>query len=276
MLPKHNVLHDAPLGKKTTYTSNYQPDLLFPIPRAEQRAELGIQAILPFYGQDIWNAFEISWLNAKGKPIVAAAEFYFPATSTHLIESKSFKLYLNSFNNTCFASQEAVKTTLIKDLTDRAGAPVQLNLFSLNEAPQKIHLNFSGECLDGLDIHCDTYSVTPKFLVSEDILVTETLYSNLLKSNCPITGQPDWASVQIAYTGKKINHEGLLKYIVSYRNQNDFHEHCAERMFVEISQCCRPEKLSVYTRYTRRGGLDINSYRTSFETVLENTRLWRQ
>lgn len=275
MLQK-NVLNQAPLGKKSPYIAHYQADLLFPISRASQRAEIGVYNVLPFQGKDIWNAFELSWLNAKGKPIVAAAEFRFACESPNLIESKSFKLYLNSFNNTHFDSPADVLRVLKADLTAQSGAAVAVKLMALDQVSEKICLNFSGTCLDKLDIACDTYTLQRNYLNTENEIVSETVYSDLLKSNCLVTGQPDWASVQISYSGKKINHEGLLKYIVSFRNHNEFHEQCAERIFVDIATLCKPEKLLVYTRYTRRGGLDINSYRSNFPVELENTRLWRQ
>lgn len=271
-------LLQAPLGKTSTYISQYKPDLLFPIPRQSKRSEIGIDSsgALPFQGGDFWNAFELSWLNAKGKPVVAAAEFLFPCVTENIIESKSFKLYLNSFNNTRFDSFAVVEATLRRDLSNAAGGDVDVKLMSLREAPELLTRVFSGICLDELDIHCDTYTTTPDYLATEKAIVTETLYSDLLKSNCLVTGQPDWASVQITYTGKKIQHEGLLKYIVSFRNHNEFHEQCVERMFMDISRHCEPERLFIYARYTRRGGLDINPYRANYPVAVSNLRLWRQ
>jgi len=264
------------LGQPTTYVSRYQPDLLFPLSRQEKRAELGIRQTLPFQGADIWHGYELSWLNASGKPIVAYAEFIVPATSPNLIESKSFKLYLNSFNNTAFDSFEAVSAVLMRDLSAAAGAPVTVKLMPLTLAPEKIVRHFSGICLDKLEVSCDTYSVEPAYLSVENDIVTENVYSDLLKSNCLVTGQPDWGSLQIVYMGRKINHEGLLKYIVSFRNHNEFHEQCVERIFMDISKYCAPEKLFVYARYTRRGGLDINPYRANDAIKAEDIRLWRQ
>ncbi|OGT36849.1 MAG: NADPH-dependent 7-cyano-7-deazaguanine reductase QueF [Gammaproteobacteria bacterium RIFCSPHIGHO2_12_FULL_37_14] len=269
-------LHHSPLGKKSTYLSHYQANLLFPIPRKNKRKEIGVDHTLPFQGNDIWNAYELSWLNSKGKPIVAGAEFTIPCESPNLIESKSFKLYLNSYNNTLFDSFAAVENFLTRDLTAAAGAPVAIKLIPLKKASQVINQHFVGICLDELDISCDTYSLNPEYLILEDSLITETLYSDLLKSNCLITGQPDWGSILISYTGKKIQSEGLLKYIISFRNHNEFHEQCVERIFIDIMRFCAPQKLLVYARYTRRGGLDINPYRANYDVTLENIRLWRQ
>lgn len=272
----HFALVHAPLGKNSTYASRYQRDLLFVVPRQSKREEIGITSDLPFQGFDIWNAFELSWLNAKGKPIVATAEFIIPCESPNLIESKSFKLYLNSFNNTLFDSPADVESILIRDLSEAAGAPVTVKLMPLSQAAKKTKLSFTGFSLDELDIVCDTYTIQPDYLLTENDMVTETLCSDLLKSNCLVTGQPDWGSLQITYTGKKIQHEGLLKYIVSFRNHDEFHEQCVERIFVDILKKCSPEKLFVYARYTRRGGLDINPCRANYAVPVENEQLARQ
>lgn len=272
----HQPLEKSSLGKKSTYLSQYQPDLLFPVCRQEKREELGITGALPFKGSDIWNAYEISWLNPKGKPIAATGEFIFPCETSHLIESKSFKLYLNSFNNTQFASFSEVETILKQDLSKACGSPITIKLHPLLKITDKVIRHFEGICLDDLDITCDTYEITPTLLQLGKGRVREILYSDLLKSNCLVTGQPDWASIQITYTGKSIQHESLLKYLVSYRNHNEFHEQCVERIFTDIIRQCAPEKLLVSARYTRRGGLDINPYRANYAIQLPNIRLWRQ
>lgn len=271
------VLEASPLGKVSHYAEHYQADLLFPLPRKVKRDEINVPALLPFFGADVWNAFEISWLNASGKPQVALGEFIFPCHSPNIIESKSFKLYLNSFNNTVCHSTAAVTTLLIHDLSHAAGSSVDVVLTQTSDVQQAIG-SFSGVNLDMLDVACDTYTVTPEFLsVEKDVHVTEVLYSDLLKSNCLVTGQPDWGSVRIHYRGKKIHHAGLLKYIVSFRNHNEFHEQCVERIFMDIMQCCQPEVLTVEARYTRRGGLDINPYRsTDHNFIADNIRLCRQ
>ncbi|MDR3478188.1 MAG: NADPH-dependent 7-cyano-7-deazaguanine reductase QueF [Gammaproteobacteria bacterium] len=268
---------ESPLGKKSSYISHYQPDLLFPIPRQLKRDEIAVPAILPFNGVDIWNGFEISWLNIKGKPVVAMGEFIFPCSSPNIIESKSFKLYLNSFNNTPFESLDKVTGIMMRDLSLAAKSPVQVKLTALADFPPTQIQSFSGVNLDLQDIACDTYLVTPDYLITEETLVSESVFSDLLKSNCLVTGQPDWGSLQIQYTGKKIQHAGLLKYIVSFRNHNEFHEQCVERIFMDILKRCRPEKLTVNARYTRRGGLDINPYRSNeSEAMPANIRLCRQ
>lgn len=274
-MSNHLSLKDAPLGKASSYIATYQRDLLYKIPRQLKRDEIGISTTLPFQGNDIWNAFELSWLNSKGKPVVALAEFIVPCESPYLVESKSFKLYLNSFNNTSFDSSETVLKTLRADLSETVGAGIDVKLFPLHQAAQTPQ-SFSGLLLDDLDILCDTYHTQPLYLETENEWVTETLYSDLLKSNCLVTGQPDWGSIQIIYTGKKINHAGLLKYIVSFRNHDEFHEQCVERIFSDIMHRCTPEKLAVYARYTRRGGLDINPYRANYNWDAANIKLHRQ
>ncbi len=267
------------LGKTVVYPEQLDAKLLFPIPRQQKRDELGIEAkALPFKGEDIWNAYELSWLNASGKPIVALAEFRFHYDSPCLVESKSFKLYLNSFNQTRFESQQQVITQLTNDLTATSGSAVAVSLFDLDAAIVNKFSQLQGEDIDALDIEIKSYSYHPELLkdaVSTEV-VTEILLSHLLKSNCLITGQPDWASIEIRYQGAKINREALLKYLISFRQHNEFHEQCVERIWCDIMRYCNPEKLSVYARYTRRGGLDINPFRSNFERSKGNLRLSRQ
>ncbi|MBD3777512.1 MAG: NADPH-dependent 7-cyano-7-deazaguanine reductase QueF, partial [Thiotrichales bacterium] len=224
---------------------------------------------------DIWTAYEVSWLNAKGKPVAVIAEFAFPADSPNLIESKSFKLYLNSFNGTCFSSQQEVEDLWVKDLSAACGGEVQVDVRSLNGDEMLIG-QLPGENLDDLDIEVDTYQVRPELLTVEAEVVEETLNSHLLKSNCLVTGQPDWGSIVIRYEGPQINHENLLKYLISFREHNEFHEQCVERVFTDIMRQCKPQKLTVYARYVRRGGLDINPYRSNFEDEFELSRTVRQ
>lgn len=268
------------LGKKSEYETNYNPDKLFPISRDAKRLEIGINpAHLPFWGFDSWNHYEVSWLNAKGKPVVAMAEIIYDCHSPNIIESKSLKLYFNSFNNTKFDSIFDVEMTIIKDLSHSLNAEVSVTLSQLGERKAlALQDSFAGECIDSLDVDCSVYSVDPSFLTSDEGFVEETLYSDLLKSNCLVTYQPDWGSVQIHYKGPRINREGLLKYIVSFRNHNEFHEQCIERIFVDIMTQCKPKELTVYGRYTRRGGLDINPYRSTIKTdvAAKNIRLPRQ
>ncbi len=269
----------SPLGKPTEYRADYAPELLYPIPRQLKRDELGMTATaLPFVGEDIWNAYELSWLNAKGKPVVALASFRVPATSPNLVESKSFKLYLNSFNQTPFADTETVQQTLAGDLSAAAGAVVDVKIELLSSRPQPTLGYPQGILLDELDIVCDTYQPAPQQLLTVDgEKVEEILYSHLLKSNCLVTGQPDWAMVVIRYRGRPIDHAGLLRYIVSFRGHNEFHEQCVERIYCDITRQCAPDALAVYARYTRRGGLDINPFRSSGEfSVPENIREARQ
>lgn len=270
-------LKTAPLGKKTDYREEYSPELLFPVPRTLARDLIGLKAAkLPFDGYDIWNGLELSWLGPKGKPEIAIAVFTFPCHSPFIVESKSFKLYLNSFNQTHFPSLEAVEETMKKDLSEAAGAHVKVSLLS---ASSKIDLPYNelpGTCLDCLDIAVDNYEFNPGYLKAEGPAVNETLYSNLLKSNCLATGQPDWGSIMIRYEGPKIDHEQLLRYIISFRRHSGFAEHCVEQVFHDIEQRCKPAKLTVYARYTRRGGLDINPFRSNFESHVDNFRQIRQ
>lgn len=270
-------LSNSLLGKKTEYIDIYNPTLLFPIPRIDKRHELGLNKDIPFFGVDIWNAYEISWLNAKGKPCVAIGEFYIPADSTYIVESKSFKLYLNSFNNTKFNSAQEVLQLLNEDLSKITGSQVIVRLLPLDTQCEFGVL--SGNNIDNLDVECTEYDSTDSSLIKyDDIYAEEEVNSNLLKSNCLVTGQPDWGSVSIKYKGKKIQHDSLLKYLVSFRNHNEFHEQCVERIFVDINKIIKPDYLSVYARYTRRGGLDISPYRSTDSNfkVPTNKRTIRQ
>lgn len=267
------------LGKKTEYDQHYSPDKLFPISRKTKRDQMGIPSLLPFKGFDLWNHYEVSWLNESGKPVVALAEIRYDCESPYIIESKSMKLYFNGLNNTRFYNIHIVRNTIQQDLAHLVGSPVQVRLIPLAEQKEiSILHHFTGICLDELNVECDSYLVNPTYLKTEKDEVEETLYSNLLRSNCPVTNQPDWGSIQISYKGKKINREGLLRYIVSFRNHNDFHEQCIEQIFMDIMRLCQPRELSVYGRYTRRGGLDINPYRCTLhcEIINENIRLFRQ
>jgi len=261
----------SPLGKSTAYADRYDPGLLYPIARAPQRAAMGIQGRPLFFGADLWTAYELSWLNARGKPQVAIAHVMVPAESTHIVESKSFKLYLNSFNGTRFAGADEVRQHIRDDVSaaiwqgGKMESSAGVKLILPDDFDREPVHEMDGLSLDRLDIECDRYQPTPELLSSalDEQPVEETLTSRLLKSNCPVTGQPDWGSVQIRYTGPQIDQAGLLQYIVSFRGHDDFHEHCVERMFMDIWTRCHPAKLSVYARYTRRGGLDINPWRTS-------------
>jgi len=268
----------SPLGKHTVYADRYDPNLLFPIPRAGKRAEIGVGEVLPFHGTDIWNAYELSWLDPRGKPRAALAEFRVPASSPHIIESKSFKLYLNGFAQECVESADALADTLLRDLSAAAGAVVGVRLAPVRAAILPA-VDLDGHLLDAQDIAIDHYGPPrPEYLRANAAApaVAETLVSHLLRSNCPVTGQPDWGSVQIAYRGAPIDHAGLLRYLVSFRRHNEFHEQCVERIFVDLTQRCAPQQLSVYARYTRRGGLDINPFRSSVPATPDNPRTVRQ
>ncbi|UOD32736.1 NADPH-dependent 7-cyano-7-deazaguanine reductase QueF [Massilia violaceinigra] len=263
-----NTADLSPLGKTSAYQTQYAPELLFPIPRQGKRDELQLTGTLPFFGVDIWNAYEISWLNMRGKPQVAIATITVPADSPNIVESKSFKLYLNSFNQTRLSNSDALLALLREDLAGGFGAPVHITLTEPHDFGTVRMGELDGMLLDRLDVEIDNYSPSPALLTAakDDAPVEEKLVSHLLKSNCLVTGQPDWASVQIHYVGPQIEQGGLLKYLIGFREHNEFHEQCVERIFTDILRQCAPQKLAVYARYTRRGGLDINPWRSNFSS----------
>ncbi|WP_422526676.1 NADPH-dependent 7-cyano-7-deazaguanine reductase QueF [Serratia fonticola] len=275
----HQALAALTLGKPTAYRDCYDASLLQAVPRSMNREPLGLYPdSLPFHGADIWTLYELSWLNAKGLPQVAVGEISLNANSVNLIESKSFKLYLNSFNQTHFPDWEAVRSTLQRDLAACAQGDVSVSLFSVDRLEGSPIARLEGECLDQQDISIDNYAFDTAYLegAAGSQIVEETLVSHLLKSNCLITNQPDWGSVQIRYRGPQINREALLRYLVSFRHHNEFHEQCVERIFNDLLRFCQPQQLSVYARYTRRGGLDINPWRSNVPFEPARGRLARQ
>lgn len=276
IIDKQTTLAKLSLGKATEYREIYTPGLLQAVPRSMNRVELNLTTNLPFSGTDRWNGYELSWLNPKGKPEVAIMRCEVPATSPNLIESKSFKLYLNSFNQSHFNSFKSVTEALTKDLSQCAGEEVKVMIFKAAEFSQMQIKSFDSVSIDDLDIEVKEYQLNPSNLTTSSEFVEETLSSDLLKSNCLITNQPDWGSVCIRYQGRQINHEGLLRYLISFRQHNEFHEQCVERIFCDIMTNCKPNKLTVYARYTRRGGLDINPFRSNFEKIYNEVRLARQ
>ena len=274
-----NTPDQSQLGKASAYIHQYDASLLFAIPREAKRLELGIDGTPPFFGADLWTAFELSWLNLRGKPQVALAHITVPCESPNIVESKSFKLYLNSFNNTRFADARDVRERIRADIGVVVGTGIGIKTLGPELFDREPVHEMDGLNLDRLDVECIHFTPAPELLFAEfdEPPVTETLTSNLLKSNCLVTGQPDWASVQISYAGAQINQEGLLQYLVSFRNHYEFHEQCVERIFMDVLKRCKPIKLSVYARYTRRGGLDINPFRTSYPQGLPaNVRTARQ
>lgn len=269
----------SPLGRSVGYPERYDPAQLHAIERRHGRRLLGIDPDAPpFSGEDIWTAYEISWLNPSGKPDVACAEFRFRASSPRLVESKSLKLYLNSFNQTRFDDAEAVRSAIERDLSGACGEQVLVSLYGPPQwgehlAPQAL----DGDCLDDLDVDVEHYRPEPALLSADDgAPVEEALYSHLLRSRCPVTGQPDWGSVSVTYRGPRIEREALLKYLVSFREHDEFHEQCVERIFVDVLERCRPQFLTVQARYLRRGGLDINPVRTSGDEAVHWHRTFRQ
>jgi 7-cyano-7-deazaguanine reductase len=280
-----NTPEGSQLGKPATYIDQYDASLLFPIPRQAKRAEIGLGTRLPFSGADLWTAFELSWLTPRGKPQVAIAHITVPCETLNIVESKSFKLYLNSFSNTRFAAPEEVRDRIRADITEAAWrggnvmSSVGVRLLLPEQFDREPVHELDGLSLDRLDIECSQYQPAPELLTAafDEQPVTEVLTSNLLKSNCLVTGQPDWGSVRISYSGPQIDQGGLLRYLVSFRNHNEFHEQCVERIYMDVLTRCKPAKLAVYARYTRRGGLDINPFRTSHPQALPaNTRTARQ
>jgi len=275
----HPAAEHSPLGKSSEYVSTYTPSLLFPIPRAAKWAELGLSAAtLPYTGVDVWNCFELSWLLPSGKPVVAIGEFSIPADSPNIIESKSFKLYLNSLNQTPFASVDALEKVLVQDLSGAAGKPVGVKVRRLEEVEAEGVVSLPGVCIDDLDITVSSYDhPQPELLRCDPArIVEESLHSHLLRSNCPVTSQPDWGSVCITYTGAALDHASVLAYLVSFRQHSDFHEQCVERIFTDLQRLLQPQKLTVFARYVRRGGLDINPYRSTEALDFANGRLVRQ
>ena len=273
------ALSNLTLGKPTAYHDRYDNGLLQAVPRSLNREPLGLfPERLPFTGGDIWTLYELSWLNSKGLPQVAVGEVVLDAQSRNLIESKSFKLYLNSFNQTRFADWGEVRQTLERDLRACADGDVRVALFRLNEIEGQPIGHFEGTCIDEQDIAIEDYRFNADYLADAagSEIVEETLVSHLLKSNCLITHQPDWGSVMIRYKGPRIHREALLRYLISFRQHNEFHEQCVERIFNDVMRFCHPEALTVYARYTRRGGLDINPWRTNVPFSPGFSRLVRQ
>ena len=269
---------DTPLGKSIPVVAEYTPELLCPIAREGSRVDLGLSAeVLPFSGVDIWNLYEVSWLNQQGKPLVAMGRLQVPCDSECLIESKSLKLYLNSFNQSRFASMDAVARTIQDDLSARLGAAVALQLWLPSEPESQITGSMQGQCLDDIEVVIDSYKPKVSYLmVDAGNEVSQQLYTDLFRSLCPVTGQPDWGSINIIYRGQPINHEGLLKYLVSFRDHNGFHEQCVEKIFVDILRHCQPQRLTVYANFLRRGGVDINPFRSNTGERVPMDRLIRQ
>ncbi|WBY00853.1 NADPH-dependent 7-cyano-7-deazaguanine reductase QueF [Ramlibacter tataouinensis] len=280
-----NSPDQSPLGQRAPCPEAYSPELLYPIPRAPKRQDIGIGGQPPFFGADLWTAYELSWLTPRGKPVVALAHITVPCETPNIVESKSFKLYVNSFSGSRFASADEVLARLRADIAEAAwrgggaSGSVGVRLTAADAFDQQQVHELDGVLLDRLDIECTHYTPEPSLLTAafDEQPVEEVLTSNLLKSNCLVTGQPDWGSVQIRYAGPQIDQGGLLRYLVSYRQHEEFHEQCVERIFMDIRRQCRPTRLAVYARYTRRGGLDINPFRTSHPLALPpNVRTARQ
>lgn len=268
----------SPLGKESKHGQEYSPDILFPISRFEGRKLLGLPENLSiFHGYDLWNAYEFSWLNNKGKPQCAVLQLRVPANSKNIIESKSLKLFLSSFNFKYFESESALQQCLIKDIASCVGAEITIALTPLNDVQRLAVTTLDGHCLDNIDCEINEFVLNKSFLLhGGEIEVNEKLYTHLFRSLCPVTDQPDWASIFVHYQGKQIDRSGLLKYLLSFRVHRGFHEDCVETIFVDIEKHLKPEKLSVAAFFTRRGGIDINPFRSNFEQDMEPVRLVRQ
>ena len=289
-LPQNHAAGDAPLGRATPYPTAYDPGQLYAIPRAENRQTLGLTSgALPFHGDDVWNAYEVSWLGSGGKPEARAAQLRFPCASPTIVESKSLKLYLNSLNQHRFDSPEHARSQIETDLSRAAGAPVPVRFFTTTELEARAFADGRAKtgqsrCLDALNVTVTHYNRAPQLLRRASTAKDEahatsiagTLYTDLFKSTCPVTGQPDWASVFVEYEGPEIDAAGLFAYLISYRNEQDFHEHCVEQIFTDLNERCAPERLTVYACFLRRGGLDINPFRSNFQASPEFLRAARQ
>ncbi len=270
-------MNKIPLGRPTEYPEEYSPQVLFPVPRIEARKALGLGDELPFQGEDIWNAWELTWLESSGKPVVATATITVGADSANIVESKSLKLYLNSLAMSRYASTVEVAEIIRRDLSRITESEVAVSVTTAIESSTDRIDDLPGDCIDDLDVQIDVSGVDATILkTAGEESVIEELHSHLLRSNCPVTNQPDTGSILIRYRGPRFDRESLLRYIVSFRQHNDFHEACVERMFLDIKNRCHPDDLTVYARYNRRGGLDINPFRSDFESSAKNLRLWRQ
>ncbi len=264
------------LGEATPVVDRYAPELLYPIPRSEARARLGLAEPPPFHGVDQWYAYEMSWLDAGGMPVSRVGRFTVPAGSPCMVESKSFKLYLNSLNNHRFAAEPAAVETIVGDVGRVAGAPVSLQLLMPGD-PSLAGRPLPGECLDELRVSLPGGEPAADMLgPGSGEAASRQCYSHLLRSLCPVTGQPDWATVWFSYTGQEIDPHSLLTYLLAYRRHQEFHEQCVERMFRDILQRCQPESLQIQAFYTRRGGLDISPFRSTDPEARPLPRLNRQ
>ena len=264
------------LGRQTPVVESYSPDLLYPISRTVGREQIAPVGTLPFTGTDLWHAYEMSWLDTAGKPVTFVGRFAIPASSPNMVESKSFKLYLNSLNNTRFESTVQVRDMIKHDVAEVVGSDVELQLLAVDDA-SLAGAELEGFCLDDLDAGLPAAEPAAEMLeVHGAAHAEEKLYTHLLRSLCPVTGQPDWASVWIHYSGPLLVRESLLRYIIAYRSHQEFHEQCVERMFCHITQRLAPDFLHIQAFYTRRGGLDINPFRSTDPTARPLPRLNRQ
>lgn len=272
------MAHELILGKNTRYVDEYAPSILCPIPRSQGRDTLSLPS---FEGYDLWRLYEITYLNRQGIPQVVMGTLKVPATSGYIVESKSLKLYLGSFCQTMFDNKEQVATTIEHDLNKILKCNVQVELFEINQKamPQQDFSSIRLEAEpDMANLQIKHYTVAPELLQYDESapVVSEKVYTNLFRSLCPVTGQPDMASVEISYKGHKINHQNLLAYLISYRRHQGFHENCVERIFADIKNQLHVSLLTVSACFTRRGGIDISPVRSDTPDFFMPIRTPRQ
>lgn len=277
-----NVLQHGLLGQSTDYPTSYCPDILYPISRQLGRESLALPAEQLSLGVDFWHCFEVSWLDNNHISQVAMLRLSIAANSPLIIESKSLKLYLNSLNFTIFDCQDSVLATIRRDLSACLQTQVEISLFELNQ-PDSLPIDKpDGVCIDKA---CQNKKIALSTQVDSGLLgmpsdgqmVKQSYYSHLLRSNCPVTNQPDWGTVQIDIESPLIDCANLLAYLLSYRQHNGFHEQCVEQIFCDLTCAFRPKTLMVRAWYTRRGGIDINPVRVSDLSLLPKpSRLIRQ
>ncbi len=266
---------DLPLGREVDYPDTYSPELLVPVSRQQARQQIGLPVELPFRGEDIWNAWELTWLDGRGKPCIAAVELRVPAESESICESKSLKLYLNSFAMSRFTSPDEVRETIASDLSVIVGGEVGVRFMKVDRVDGVTIADPQGTCIDNLEIDVD-YDHVPSVESDASAIVSETLYSDLFRSLCPVTAQPDYASVHVRYHGPRIRQDSLLYYLLSFRRHQDFHEACVEQIYMHLASRGEFDRLLVSARFLRRGGIDINPWRANYDVAVSNDRGWRQ
>lgn len=257
------TISDSPLGKAARYPEAYDATLLYPVERAPQREALGVVGEVPFHGADRWTAWELAWLDGSGRPCAGIARFSVPCTSRSVVESKSVKLWLVSLNNARFDGVDALRATLSRDLSGATGAGVDVDVALPDRWSSLARAEPDGASIDDVVPGAFPGVPDPSLLRSGGAPVDETLVTRAFRSLCPVTGQPDYATISIDYRGPAIDRAGLLAYLIGYRHHPGFHEHCVESIYMDVLRACGPQRLTVEARFTRRGGVDINPFRSS-------------